>query len=230
MNKDPGAPVDDDDYSATVLASHWIQRPGPGEQTAGTRALDHPTADTVALGGRPRTPPDRTVPDTPPDRVEGTLLRFGPGVSADTVRRATASAVPLPPPAPRRTWRRHALPVVALLAVLVFLLCHRAEPSVGVEGVAVAAVPRSPGCDETADVVATVVTDGRAGELAYRWVRSDGTASKVLREKTTRGQKRARLHLLWTFQGEGRYAARAELRLLSPVRRTAAARLAYHCP
>jgi len=36
--------------------------------------------------------------------------------------------------------------------------------------------------------------------------------------------------LLWTFQGDGSYAARAELHLLSPVRRTVSTKLTYHCP
>ncbi|MEU8795070.1 hypothetical protein [Streptomyces sp. NPDC048643] len=228
MNEHPGAPgaPSDDDYSATVLASHWIQRPdSPDTEGTVTRA-----SDTLALDGSSATRAlsEPTVLDTPPDRVEGTLLRFGPGVNADTVRRSTSPAVPAP--VPRRTWRRHVLPAVALLAVVAFLLWHRSEPSVGVEGIAVSATSSSPGCDATADIVAAVTTDGRPGELTYRWVRSDGTSSKVLREEVTQGQKRAHLHLLWTFQGEGRYTARAELRLLSPARRSVETRLTYHCP
>lgn len=224
----PGAPSGDDEYSATVLASHWIQRPGSPDTTRDSDALP---SDTPALDGssRTRTPAEATVSDTPPDRVEGTLLRFGPGVNADTVRRSAAAPAPVPV-RHRRTWRRHVLPAVVVLALVAFLLWQRSEASVGVDGVTVSALPSSPGCGETADVTATVGTDGRAGELTYRWVRGDGTSSKVLREEVTRGQKRARLHLLWTFQGEGRYTARAELRLLSPVRRTAGTELTYHCP
>ncbi|MER5879556.1 hypothetical protein ABT119_26995 [Streptomyces sp. NPDC001910] len=227
MNEHPGAPApSDDDYSATVLASHWIQRPDTDEtDRTGTRA-----SDTLALDGSSATRAlsEPTVPDTPPDRVEGTLLRFGPGVNADTVRRSTA--VPVAVPAPRRTWRRHVLPALALLVVIIFLLWHRSGPSVGVEGIAVSATSSSPGCDTTVDIVAAVTTDGRPGELAYRWVRSDGTSSKVLHEEVTQGQERAHLHLLWTFQGEGRYTARAEVRVLSPVRRSVETRLTYHCP
>ncbi|MEW2167833.1 hypothetical protein AB0912_33290 [Streptomyces sp. NPDC007084] len=224
----PGAPSAGDDYSATVLASHWIQRPDSPDTT---RISDPSASDTAAPeGSRARHgAAEATALDTAPDRVEGTLLRFGPGVNADTVRRSAAAA-PAPAPVRRRTWRRHALPAMVLLAVLAYLFWHGSEPSVGVDGVTIAATPASPGCGETADVTATVTTDGRAGELAYRWVRGDGTSSKTLYEEVTRGQKRARLHLLWTFQGEGRYAARAELRLLSPVRHTAGARLTYHCP
>jgi len=214
MNDRHGAPdAADDEYSATVLASHWIQRPD---------------SDTTALA-EPPDPPDQ---DTRPDRVEGTLLRFGPGVSAATLRRAnvTLPAVPVRPDPPRRSWRRHALPVLVLLAVIGFLLWQRYAQPLGVHDVTVTASGPAPGCDDTADVVATVRTDGRPGTLTYRWVRSDGTSSGVLREEVVRGQKRARLHLLWTFQGQGRYAARAELRLLSPVHRAVATHFAYRCP
>ncbi|WRZ88599.1 hypothetical protein OHB54_05705 [Streptomyces sp. NBC_01007] len=221
-----GAPSPDDDYSATALASHWIQRPDspdtlPLSGDTVTVALSGPVAATVALF-------DSTTEETPPDRVEGTLLRFGPGVNADTMRRITG--VPPAVPVRRRTWRRHALPTVVLLAVVAFLLWHRSAPSLGVDDVSVSTVSPSPGCDETADVTATVTTNGRPGALAYRWVRSDGTSSDILHEDMTRGQKQARLHLLWTFQGNGRYTARAELRLLSPVRRTVSTGLTYHCP
>ncbi|MET8135132.1 hypothetical protein ABZV24_24815 [Streptomyces sp. NPDC005251] len=211
-----GAHSPDDDYSATALASHWIQRPDFPD----TLPLSGDTA-TVALS-------DPTTGDTRPDRVEGTLLRFGPGVNADTMRRVTVA----PPAVPvrHRTWRRHALPTVVLLAVVAFLLWHRAAPSLDVDHVAVSAASPSPGCDETADITGTVTTNGRPGTLTYRWVRSDGTFSDVLHEDMTRGQKQSRLHLLWTFQGNGRYEASAELHLLSPVRRTVSTGLTYHCP
>jgi hypothetical protein len=211
-----GAPSPDDEYSATVLASHWIQRPDSPDTLALTGSSTTVALSVPAIG------------ETRPDRVEGTLLRFGPGVNADTVRRVTE--VPRAVPVRRRTWRRHALPAVVLLAVVAFLLWHRSAPAIGVDDVKVASASPSPGCDETADVTATVTTNGRPGTLAYRWVRSDGTFSAVLHEDMTRHQEVARLHLLWTFQGNGRYAARAELHLLSPVRRTVSTELAYHCP
>ncbi|MFI0960386.1 hypothetical protein ACH4S8_03030 [Streptomyces sp. NPDC021080] len=229
MNNDsgaPDAPSSDDDYSATVLASHWIQRPDSSDTLALT---DH--AATLALSG---TGPEGTaveataIEGVTPDRVEGTLLRFGPGVNADTMRRL--GAAPVAAPVRRRTWRRHALPAVVLLAVVAFLLWHRTAPSLGVDGVTVTAASPSPGCDETADITGTVTTNGTPGELTYRWIRSDGTSSKVLHEDLTHNQKQAKLHLLWTFQGNGRYEARAELRLLSPVHRTVSTKLTYHCP
>ncbi|MFE2248490.1 hypothetical protein [Streptomyces lavendulae] len=61
---DPRAPHGGDDYSATVLGSHWFTGP--------------PTPEDAA-----------------PDRVEGSVLRFGPGVTA-----AMPAPFPLGPAAP----------------------------------------------------------------------------------------------------------------------------------
>ncbi|MEU5095907.1 hypothetical protein [Streptomyces sp. NPDC020996] len=177
-------------------------------------------------------PTDGSASTDVPDRTEGSVLRFGPGVTAAVAHRTsvTLAAVP-PPPAPprRRRLRRHALPALVLLCVLAFLAWQRLGPSVAVRTVDVASRPTTVGCDATADVVGVVTTNGRPGTLSYRWTRSDGTASGVLQEKVTRGQRQARLHLLWSFRGKGRYAARAELHLLTPTTRTVAASLMYDC-
>ncbi|MER5700196.1 hypothetical protein ABT255_58630 [Streptomyces mirabilis] len=62
------------EYSATELASHWVT--GPEREEPAT-----PTPGELAA----------TVLDeaatTTPERVEGTVLRFGPGVTAATARR-----------------------------------------------------------------------------------------------------------------------------------------------
>lgn len=209
----PGA---DDEYSATVLASHWIQRPERDTTVTATARDDGP----------------RTGAPTRPDRIEGTVLRFGPGVQGVLAHRSarTPPSVPLPARPRRRGPRRHALPALVLLAVLAFLAWQRVGPGLTVRGVTVTAPSAALGCDGTADLVGTVTTNGRPGTLTYRWTRSDGTSSGVLREEVRRGQRQARLHLLWTFEGTGRYEARAELRILSPSGRHATADLTYACP
>ncbi|OQR64396.1 hypothetical protein B6E66_08740 [Streptomyces maremycinicus] len=206
------------EYSATVLASHWIQRPAPDEN----RTLVEEAAST-------------TIRSSSPDRVEGTVLRFGPGVTANALAhrtRPTDRTFPvLPPPrtAARRRPRRHALPVAVVLCVLAFLVWQRSGPALAVSTVAVTARPTVLGCDETADLVGLLTTNGRPGTVSYRWIRSDGTASGVLREEMVRGQRHARLHLLWTFEGEGRRTAEAELRILSPAERPVTTRFTYDC-
>ncbi|MFF1408686.1 hypothetical protein ACFVX6_02630 [Streptomyces sp. NPDC058289] len=221
---DPHAPQGDDDYSATVLGSHWIT--GPPQGTERTRRLG-------LAGGTERTGPTARF-DVPvgavPDRVEGSVLRFGPGVTA-------ALPVPFPlyaAPAPRRRseWRRYTLAAVVLIGVLCYLGWQRYGPALEVRDLVVstdAAEAGGPGCDGTADVVAVVRTNGRPGVLTYRWLRSDGTRSEQLSERVPSGRNEARLHLLWTFQGAGTYPAKAELELVSPVGRTAAAEFTYRC-
>ncbi|MEV6651838.1 hypothetical protein [Streptomyces sp. NPDC051219] len=219
---------DDDEYSATALASHWIQRPEPP-----TRQHPHPY------------PRHDAAPDAAPDRVEGSVLRFGPGVTAVAHHRhgrdSTATVwhgtlpgrTPLPPRAGRQRsagLRRYSLAAVVLLAALAFLAWQRYGPTMAVRGVTVQTPPQSPSCDGTADITAVVKTDGRPGTLAYRWQRSDGTTSGELREGVSRGQREARLHLLWTFHGRGDYRARAELQITSPTRHTAATGFTYSCP
>ncbi|NUT29316.1 MAG: hypothetical protein HOV84_25965 [Streptomyces sp.] len=205
---------EDGEYSATVLASHWIQRPDPD-----ATLLEPPT--TVP------------TPTTVPDRVEGTVLRFGPGVTAAVTYRTDRTLPAVPPPAARpaahRRLRRHALPALVLICVLAFLAWQRLGPSVDVRSVTVAARPAVLTCDATADIVADVTTNGRPGTLSYRWIRSDGTASGVLREEVARDQNQARLHLRWTFQGKGRHTASAELRILSPTHPAAVSRFTYDC-
>ncbi|MGW6689027.1 hypothetical protein [Streptomyces sp. NPDC054961] len=250
---DPRAPQGDDDYSATVLGSHWISGPPqdpaetkrldppvgtPGEDA--TRRLETPGEDATRPSEIPGEGATREIPvegatrpsERPgaavPDRVEGSVLRFGPGVTA-----ALPAPFPLHPrPAPPRRkgeWRRYALATAVLLAVLAYLGWQRYGPALEVRDVAVTTDAGGPACDATADVVAVVRTNGRAGVLTYRWLRSDGTQSEQLTERVPSGRREARLHLLWTFQGAGTYPAKAELQLVSPQGRTAAAEFTYRC-
>ncbi|MET9699537.1 hypothetical protein ABZY31_21790, partial [Streptomyces sp. NPDC006529] len=137
-------------------------------------------------------------------------------------------------PRPRRRrgagLRRYALALLVLAAVIAYLGWQRYGPAVVVRDVVVSTDARGPACDSAADVVAVVRTDGRPGTLSYRWVRSDGSRSDLLTERVPRGQREARLHLLWTFRGTGDYPARAEVRIEEPGRHTAAVEFVYRCP
>ncbi|MEV4430665.1 hypothetical protein AB0K23_35975 [Streptomyces sp. NPDC049602] len=200
--------MNDDAYSATELGSHWFEGP---------------------------------TPEPAPDRVEGEVLRFGPGVTAAAARRAenTPTAAQIwhgtlpgtpPPRRPRSRWPlRYAPAAVVLLAVLAFLAWREYGPRVSVRDVAVTAPEGTLGCDGTANVVGVVRTDGRPGTLTYHWERSDGTHSAPLRETLSAGQKEARLHLLWTFQGPGAHRAVARLVLTSPTPHTAEGTFTYRC-
>ncbi|WP_426362179.1 hypothetical protein [Streptomyces sp. E-08] len=181
------------------------------------------------------------APDPTPDRVEGDVLRFGPGVTAAAVRRAentpTAAQIwhgtlPGTPPArpPRSRWPlRYGPAVVILLVALALLAWREYGPRVSVRDVTVTAPEGRLGCDGTANVLAVVRTDGRPGTLTYHWERSDGTRSAPLRETVPRGRKEARLHLLWTFEGRGTHHATARLVITSPAPRTAEDTFTYRC-
>ncbi|SEE03328.1 hypothetical protein [Streptomyces sp. TLI_105] len=200
--------MNDDDYSATELGSHWFEGP---------------------------------TPDPTPDRVEGEVLRFGPGVTAAAARRAenTPTAAQIwhgtlpgaPPPARPRTRRarRYAPAAVILLVVLAFLAWREYGPGVAVRSVTVTAPEGPLGCDGTANVLGVVRTDGRPGTLTYHWERSDGTRSAPLHETLPRGRKEARLHLLWTFQGRGAHHAVARLVITSPSPHAAEGTFTYRC-
>ncbi|MGW1138680.1 hypothetical protein ACWD6S_14510, partial [Streptomyces zhihengii] len=74
-------------YSATALGSHWFERPGPEGSTART---DAPTARAAGPVGGGAFRPDAEVA---PDRVEGEVLRFGPGVTAVVRQRGDAATL-----------------------------------------------------------------------------------------------------------------------------------------
>ncbi|MFD5426102.1 hypothetical protein [Streptomyces sp. NPDC127084] len=197
----------DDEYSATVLASHWIERPAdPGQE-------------------------DVTIPD----RTDGTVLRFGPGVTATTVWHGALPGAAAPPPAPERPvsrlagLRRYTLAIVILVGVLCYLGWDRYGSGVAVRDLSVSTAADGPGCDGTAVITAVVETNGRRGTLVYQWVRNDGTVSEELTERLAHGQRQARLKLRWTFHGEGVFDARAEVRITSPAGRSAATRFTYSC-
>ncbi|WP_236579652.1 hypothetical protein [Streptomyces sp. HM190] len=204
-----------------------------GTSAAPHRTLVEPDATSVKPDTTLVGPTGAEDPLPPPDRTDGTVLRFGPGVTATVAQRThrtLPTMEPLPAPPRRRRLRRHALPALVLLCVIAFLAWQRLGPSVEVRTVAVKARPTVLGCDETVDLVGLVTTDGRPGTLTYRWTRSDGTESGVLREVMVRGQTRARLHLLWTFEGKGRQTARVDLHILTPSEHRATKRFTYTCP
>ncbi|MFJ3160949.1 hypothetical protein [Streptomyces kanasensis] len=248
---DPARPADDPAYSATALAAHWVDDPdrpdGPAVHPDGPAV--HPAGPAGDAEERPGWPAGDAAgvaasrPPAParPDRVEGTVLRFGPGVTAAARSAGSAPTAVLPhvPPAPGRApgrrvrRRRYALPALVFLGVLALLAWQRYGPTVAVHGVAVrteGVVPAGgAACGGTADVVGVVRTDGRPGTLTYRWLRGDGTTSGVLTEHVPDGRHEVRLHLLWTFDGEGAYPARADLEVLSPGRHIAGTAFTYAC-
>jgi hypothetical protein len=154
------------------------------------------------------------------------LLRFGPGVPAEP-RPEVLDDEGTRPPASSRRWRNVNIVLTAALALVVLWLLWPSQP-VEVRQVTVRA-PALVSCGGSADVVATLRTNGRAGDVRYRWVRNDGVTSDVLTTSSPKGRDAVDVHLRWTFTGPGTYAAEATLEVVEPRATPAAASFTYRC-
>jgi hypothetical protein len=158
-----------------------------------------------------------------PGSGEEVVHRFGPGLTG---------APKWSGPAPRR--RRSPKGGVlfgglALAAVLAFFLLWRPDPVVLTGAEVAPAAPVGQACDVTVDVVGTIRTNGRAGTIGYRWLRSDGESSEPLTQTVEAGQTSAQVHLFWTLSGKGRYPATATLEITQPQPLTATGGFTYSC-
>jgi hypothetical protein len=170
----------------------------------------------------------------------GEYLRFGPGVpmpvttSPDMTQAIAAwhgEAAPAEDTSPRRrrlllSWL---LPLLVLIAVIAILLWQRSGSQLSVTDAAVHATSPTLTCDGTANVAATMHTNGAAGTITYRWRRSDGTVSDALRQQVTKGSTNVQVVLLWSFHGQGSINATATLEVLSPSQLSASTTFIYTC-
>ncbi|AUY53322.1 hypothetical protein [Streptomyces sp. CB01881] len=170
-------------------------------------------------------------PDPAPQQYE--VRRFGPGVPPVAV--AVWHGAPPPWQREARLRRRRAVrwlvPAAVLVVLLAFLAARcRSEPPLILTGVTVGAEPAGgPPCGGTAVITATVGTDGHAGTIRYRWLRSDGTSSGELVQPVQSGERRADLVLHWSFDGRGTMRATATVDILEPRRLGAATSFTYAC-
>jgi hypothetical protein len=207
----PSPPLDD---RLTIDLREQIDQ----NATVERRVIDlRETALVPAQGGPP-------VP--PPQPLE--LLRFGPGVPAVLVAETALTAEPTA--APRRSRRERALNMaltLALAVVVAWLLWPTG--SLHVRNVNLRTTPAVVACNTTANVVATVHTDGNPGKLHYRWTRNDGGGSSTLVQSLAKGQHTVDLHLTWSFRGPGTYNARATVQLLNAGNPNATVNFRYVC-
>ncbi|MFG2441030.1 hypothetical protein [Streptomyces sp. NPDC048508] len=211
VNASPNLPVEfSAEYSATVLASHWVDAP---------TLTNSGMAGSMQSGG-----------------IEGATLRFGPGIPVvsgqDTVTamksRVHKGFYPSAP-ASKRGWRQYILAATILFFTLSFIVWQRYGSSLEVQEVVVRPISEI-SCGATANIMAKVQTNGRPGVLSYRWVRNDGSTSEVLKQRIFRGTRDVELHLRWTFQGVGSYAARAEIQVFTPRHLKRRVNFLYKCP
>ncbi|MFD8595676.1 hypothetical protein ACFV1L_11790 [Kitasatospora sp. NPDC059646] len=219
--------------SGTAPAQQTV-RPA-AQRTEETVRLDAVAAEETVPVDSARTQPldaGTTVSAAPPP-PDG-LRRFGPGVPPRTAAVWRGEDVPGPPerPKPGRRWDRWLLvPLVITLLLLGYLLWDRYGRPVAVVGVTASSDPAGPGCDGTAVITGTLETDGGAGDLTYRWIRSDGTDSGPITQHVRAGHRHTDVALHWTFQGHGEVSATARLEVLNPGGgRRAETTFDYRCP
>ncbi|MFD9435263.1 hypothetical protein [Streptomyces sp. NPDC060002] len=224
----------DEDGHPEYLSTGWSAPP----ETRGLRRTpdDQATAVTVwRTGVYPvRTPPSPAEAETEvlppvqeePHRSQTTMIWRGEPVSPASSRRSRHRASKRPGRVPRGT-----VPVLLAVALAAALMVWhpRSSAELAVTGVAMTASPADLGCDDTAEVMAVVSTNGAAGTLRYRWLRSDGTDSGELRERVRAGQGEVKLPMLWHFHGTGTHQAQAVIDLLGARPRSAATAFTYRC-
>jgi len=217
------------DLEATILAA-TMKVDTPTEPPA-TQALTVEELPGTLLVPTQAVPPGADAPQE--------YQRLGPGVpateerpSASGIDPATAAAWHATPPrkprrAPQRGWL---LPLAVLAGVIALLLWQHNGGRLSVSSVAASAATPSIGCDSTETVTATLRTDGDAGTIVYRWVRSDGTASDEIRQPVSNGTKQIEVVLRWAFSGHGSVHALATIDVDSPGAASAVAAFTYTCP
>ncbi|MFD0273233.1 hypothetical protein ACFVHB_04860 [Kitasatospora sp. NPDC127111] len=204
-----------------------------GGRTPGFGAGPVPPAPSTPPAPAPTPATAPTPTPTPDPQQPYEVRRFGPGVPP--VAAAVWHGAPPPWQRQPRPRRRRALgwlvPAAVLVVLLAFLTARcRSEAPLALTGVTVAADPAAgPPCGGTAVITATVGTDGHAGTIRYRWLRSDGTSSGELLQPVQSGEHRADLVLRWSFDGRGTMRATATVDILEPRRLGASASFTYTC-
>ncbi|MFI5530785.1 hypothetical protein ACIA8O_19810 [Kitasatospora sp. NPDC051853] len=201
-------------------------------------ALDATTEMTAtALTERlDRTPPPTPVPvPSPapePTAPDGGLRRFGPGVPPQAAAVWHGAAQQEPPPRPRRRgrWALFLLVLLLALALLGWFAWQRYGRPVAVNSVSVQTGSADLPCDGTQVITAALETDGGAGDVSYRWLRSDGTDSGPLTQRVEPGHHTTQLTLRWSFHGQGTLDATATLQVDAPTAHTSAVSFRYTCP
>ncbi|MFD0345808.1 hypothetical protein ACFQ0M_06365 [Kitasatospora aburaviensis] len=217
----PAPPPAPREADATGTVESSATTPTDSSPAGGTPSGGTPT-DSSPAGG---TPEERSF-------APGELRRFGPGVPPQAAAVWHGATVPEQQQPERRRASRWLVPLALLLAVLAllaFLFWRFTTPALAVTGVGVTTDPAGPGCGGTAVITAAVETNGGAGTIRYRWLRSDGTTSDEIRQDVESGARKADLVLRWSFEGRGELQATATLQILSPDTRTAAASFPYRC-
>lgn len=226
---------------ADVVSTMRVETP---TEPATTQASADEEAPGTLLPTMPALPVDTSQGSVPQSSVpQGSVppgyRRIGPGIPAARKEPGTPGIDPataaawhgIPPRKPRRALLRGwLLPLAVLVGVIALLLWQHIGGRLSVSGVTASAGTPSIGCDSTETITATLRTNGDAGTIVYRWVRSDGTVSDALRQSVGDGTKQVEVVLRWAFSGHGSMHALATIDVESPGTASAVTSFAYNCP
>ncbi|GAA2109347.1 hypothetical protein [Actinomadura alba] len=148
------------------------------------------------------------------------LVRFGPGVQPTDELIETWRSGRAQPPRRRRRLMRSLIGWLVTAALLVcfllWLLLRGQGEEVEVTAIKVQTPEQVQTCDATVDVTGVLTTNGEAGRITYRWVRSDGHNSGLLHETVEAGKRDVTVHLSWAIKGTGDRRFTATLELVAP--------------
>lgn len=185
--------------------------------------------DFLSGTGSERPPPTAAASDN------DISLRFGPGVQPeDTSPVLKTWREGRRPPRQRRGWARNLVSSLVTVAVVggvvLWLLLRGQGAGLEITALKVQAPQATQHCDTTVDVMGVLTTNGKRGDISYRWRRSDGNESGILSASAEKGRREVTVPLHWTVKGQGRLHAVATLELLSPGdSRRASASFDYLC-
>ncbi|MFC4060513.1 hypothetical protein ACFOWE_19590 [Planomonospora corallina] len=215
-------------HEAATRAAYPVPSPSPSPGRAGMDEGEIVTLLHVGAGGGERTG------EGPGSRAGETVVRFGPGVPAETTaariwrggrEQATVHSTGAAgrrgprPPAGRRYRTALSAVVLALIlagAALAWLLRTPAS-ALAVTGAEVVVPKKTLKCGESAAIRGVLTTNGSAGEIRYRWLRSDGDEPVEHTHRVPGGETEHEVTLRWDVRGKGTFKGTVTLEVLSPV-------------
>jgi hypothetical protein len=116
----------------------------------------------------------------------------------------------------------------AIVGGIGFYVWQRTHETLKVTGVSVMLAKPSTSCNVTAEMVGTIVTNGKGGVITYQWVRNSRPMSAAMVTDGS-GQGSVQVSLKWAFHGKGIKHAVAELHVLSPNAAVGNTQFTYSC-
>jgi serine/threonine protein kinase len=118
--------------------------------------------------------------------------------------------------------------IVGGIGAYVWVRTH--QSALKVTGVSVALVsPLGNACNVTADLVGTIVTNGKGGPITYQWVQNTSPPMPAATVTNATGANTVTVSLKWAFHGKGTVHSVAELHVISPNAATGNTEFTYSC-